>query len=175
MRSWMLRSLHFRPSCGILSLGRLVISRSISNCKISNPNFRGFSAKKNEPHNALIHRCRANINTLIAQNEKRLTFPDLFIPVRSPESSPFRWNLEKFTKRDLLELLTALCRAEALIDERGRPAAYARVVASVSKRLRLSISESSAYNERDIILNIKRNPAAFISHLVTCLTGSLKI
>ncbi|WP_141682434.1 hypothetical protein [Alistipes sp. CHKCI003] len=83
--------------------------------------------------------------------------------------------MEKFTKRDLLELLTALCRAEALIDERGRPAAYARVVASVSKRLRLSISESSAYNERDIILNIKRNPAAFISLLSACLMENTKI
>ena len=105
----------------------------------------------------------------------RLTFPELFTPVLPGEKSPFHWNLDKFTKRDLLELLTALCRAEAIVDDRGKPAAYARVVSSVAERLHLSISESSAYNERDTILNIKRNPAAFISHLVTCLTGSLKI
>ena len=124
---------------------------------------------------SLIHRCRTNITTLIDQNEKRLTFPELFTPVLPGEKSPFHWNLDKFTKRDLLELLTALCRAEAIVDDRGKPAAYARVVSSVAERLHLSISESSAYNERDTILNIKRNPAAFISHLVTCLPGSLKI
>lgn len=122
-----------------------------------------------------LKQAKRKINLYIRQNNQRLSFPDLFTPTRSAERSPLHWNLEKFTKRDLLELLTALCRAEAIVDDRGKPAAYARVVSSVAERLHLSISESSAYNERDTILNIKRNPAAFISHLVTCLTGSLKI
>lgn len=75
---------------------------------------------------SLIHRCRTNITTLIDQNEKRLTFPELFTPVLPSEKSPFHWNLDKFTKRDLLELLTALCHAEAIVDDRGKPATYER-------------------------------------------------
>ena len=171
----MVLSLHFRLCCGSLPQVGSATWRLISSCTICTHSSLWPCAKKNETSRSLIHRCRTNITTLIDQNEKRLTFPELFTPVLPGENSPFHWNLDKFTKRDLLELLTALCRAEAIVDDRGKPAAYARVVSSVAERLHLSISESSAYNERDTILNIKRNPAAFISHLVTCLTGSLKI
>jgi hypothetical protein len=76
----------------------------------------------------LVKRAKANLRTCIAQNEKRLTFPELFSPLSLPVLSPLHWDISKFTKRDLIELITALEAANAVIDDAGNPMPFTRLV-----------------------------------------------
>jgi len=80
--------------------------------------------KKNEHLRTLIKRARANLHTCIAQNEKRLTFPELFSPLFPPAPTPLHWDTSKFTKRDLIELITALEATNAIIDNVGNPVSF---------------------------------------------------
>lgn len=118
----------------------------------------------------LIKRAKANLRTAIAQNEKRLTFPELFSPIIPLSSRPLYWS-GKFSKRDLIELITALTDLGSISTSDGKPIAFITAVQEISTFLNVTISSSQAYNERDNIKSIKHNPAAFTEQLVATLKG----
>lgn len=127
------------------------------------------AAKKNEHLRTLLKRAKANLRTCIAQNEKRLTFPELFTPLSPPTRSPYRWN-DKFTKRDLIELATALEAIQAVVDSNGKPASFTQLIEHFSFSFNLSISSKTAYNEREYIRNVRRKSSEFIHQLEQALS-----
>ena len=128
------------------------------------------AAKKNEHFWALIKRAKANLRTCIAQNEKRLTFPELFSPTIPPPSSPLHWNTSKFSKRDLIELASALYASQAVVDNDGRPISFIQLAQSLASTMNIQFPNNTIYNEREYIRSVKRNTTAFISQLASALS-----
>lgn len=126
-------------------------------------------AKKNEHLRTFLKRAKANLRTCIAQNEKRLTYPELFSPTISPPRSPLYWN-NKFHKRDLIELATALETTQAILDDSGKPASFTKLIEHFSSAFNLPITTKFAFNERDYIRNVRRNSAEFIQYLNKALS-----
>lgn len=81
----------------------------------------------------------------IRHNEKRLTNPDLFVPLQSAARSPLYWN-SKYTKRDLIELISALDLVMAAVDAHGRETPFKRLVEAFSSLFNVSLDY--AYKER---------------------------
>lgn len=126
-------------------------------------------AKKNVELRQCIKRARANLRTCIAQNEKRIIYPELFSQTSAPPPSPLHWNSDKFSKRDLIELLTALENANVIIDEVGKPIPFTHIVEQFSHLLNVPISSKYAFKERDYILNIKYRTTAFLDQISASL------
>lgn len=106
--------------------------------------------------------------------EKQLQYPDLFSLTDKSSSShmsPLAWNTKSHSKRDLIELITALTDAGAILSSDGNSVAFATIVKEFASFLNVSISTSQAYNERDNIKSIKQNPASFTEKLVCILKG----
>lgn len=122
------------------------------------------AAKKNEHLRTLLKRAKANLRTCIAQNEKRLIFPELFSPTTPPPRSPLYWNATKYTKRDLIELITALEAINAIVGDNNKPSSFIEIVSSFESLLNISIS--NPYKERDLILTRKKCVTGFTDRLV---------
>lgn len=118
----------------------------------------------------LVKRAKANLRTCIAQNEKRLTFPELFSPLSPPVLSPLHWDISKFTKRDLIELITAIEATNAVIDDVGNPMPFTRLVESFSQLFNIPLTSKYAYKERDYILNLRGRATLFVDTLSSSLT-----
>lgn len=127
------------------------------------------AAKKNEHLWTLIKRAKANLRTCIAQNEKRLSFPDLFSPTIPPPRSPLHWS-DKFHRRDLIELVTALETTQAILDDSGKPVSFTKLIEHFSFAFNLPITTKTAFNERDYIRNVRRNSTEFIQLLDKALS-----
>nr|DAY94797.1 MAG TPA: RteC protein [Caudoviricetes sp.] len=82
--------------------------------------------KKNEYLHLLVKRACANIRACIAQNDKRLTFPELFSPT-VPSPSHLFW---KHNAVDLNELLTAMDFDMAICYADGTKASMSDLVCS---------------------------------------------
>lgn len=127
------------------------------------------AAKKNEHLRILLKRAKANLRTCIAQNEKRLTFPELFSPTIPPPRYSLHWS-DKFHRRDLIELVSALETTQAILDDSGKPASFTKLIEYFSFAFNLPITIKSAFNERDYIRNVRRNSAEFIQLLGKALS-----
>lgn len=126
------------------------------------------AAKKNELICLLVKRAKANLRTAIAQNEKRLTFPELFSPVVPQQYSHLHWNTDKLTKRDLIELLTALELTHAIVGDDGKPTSFAELISTFEKLLNVSLPKP--YKERDLILVRKKCVTDFTARLMRAIT-----
>ncbi|MBQ3186733.1 MAG: hypothetical protein IJB62_04145 [Alistipes sp.] len=107
--------------------------------------------------------------------EKQLQYPDLFTltdKLSHPTSSSLVWNTKTYTKRDLIELITALTDAGAILSPNGNSIAFSTAVKEFASFLNITISTSQAYNERDNIKSIKQNPASFTEKLVCIQKGT---
>lgn len=78
------------------------------------------------------------------------------------QGSSFHWS-EKLTKRDLIELLTALDQIEAFVDAGGRKISYSLLVETFEKLLTLDLSKS--YNIRTEVLSRKIKCTDFLNRL----------
>lgn len=108
--------------------------------------------------------------------EKQLQYPDLFTLTdksSTRSSSSLVWNTKTYTKRDLIELITALTDAGAILSPNGNSIAFATAVKEFASFLNITISTSQAYNERENIKSIKHNPASFTEKLVCIQKGTL--
>lgn len=114
----------------------------------------------------LVKRARANIRTCIAQNDKRLTYPDLFTPLSPPSRSPFHWN-DKFTKRDLIELATALEATHAILDDNHKPISFAELISRFEHIFNITLPKP--YKERDLILQRKKCVTDFTARMVRAI------
>lgn len=103
-------------------------------------------AKKNVEQVYNIRRAVNFTKTAISHNEKRLTYTELFSPITPTAKSPLHWNLQKFSKRDLIELLSALDLVMAVVDERGHPVAFKNITESFSTLFNIDLKY--AYKER---------------------------
>ena len=124
------------------------------------------AAKKNELICLLVKRAKTNLRTCIAQNEKRLTFPELFTPLSPPTRSPYRWN-DKFTKRDLIELATALEATQAILADNGKPISFAELISNLEQLFNITLS--NPYKERDLILQRKKCITDFTARMVRAI------
>ncbi len=92
------------------------------------------------------------VRTAIRHNDKRLTNPELFTSVQPRDKSPLYWSSD-FSKRDLVELISALCEIEAIDDSRGNPISYAAAVRSFESLFNISLG--NAHHERNRVLSRK--------------------
>lgn len=104
--------------------------------------------------------------------QKHLLYPSLFVPAPAHTSSPLHWNVDKYTRRDLIELISALGASDAIVDDHGKPVSYVQLVKHISEKLNSPISVKMAYKERDYITNYKHNPTAFLEQLVKSLANN---
>lgn len=104
--------------------------------------------------------------------QKHLIYPSLFAQRQKQTSSPLYWNNDKYTKRDLIELVSALGASGAIVDSEGKPISYIQLIKLVSSKLNSPISDKYAYKERDYVTNIKHNPTAFLEKLVRSLENN---
>ncbi len=151
---------HFRPRYESLPQARPATLKLILCYATCTPFSTRPSAKKNEPFRSLIHRCRSNINTLISQNDKRLTFPELFTPTRPTERSPLYWRQNSI---DLNELLTAFDLDEAIGYIDGRKASMTDVVASFEQFLNVKLGDSR--EAKRVVLKRKIKLTAYLDKL----------
>ena len=100
---------------------------------------------------------------------KHALYPSLFEQPAETTPSPLHWNINKFTKRDLIELASALFASGAIVDSSGSPISYSQLIKHLSEKLNTPISSKSAFKERDYILNVKQNTSAFIDQLARSL------
>lgn len=100
---------------------------------------------------------------------KHALYPSLFEQPAETTPSPLHWNINKFTKRDLIELASALFASGAIVDSSGGPISYSQLIKHLSEKLNTPISSKSAFKERDYILNVKQNTSAFIDQLARSL------
>lgn len=80
----------------------------------------------------------------------------------SRQASHFHWS-EKLTKRDLIELLTALDQIEAIVDASGKKISYSSLVETFEQLLNLDLSKS--YNIRTEVLSRKIKCTDFLNRL----------
>lgn len=105
--------------------------------------------------------------------QKHLIYPSLFAPRPDQSASPsLYWNNDKYTKRDLIELVSALGASGAIVDSSGKPISYIQLIKLVSSKLNSPISDKYAYKERDYVTNIKHNSTAFLEKLVRSLENN---
>lgn len=100
--------------------------------------------------------------------DKQLQYPVLFTPsVRSskPQPSTLYWNTDKFTKRDLIELVAAMAEIGVILDDKREPLSFTKLIEHISTFFNLQISTKSAFNERDYIRNIRCNAVEFTKKL----------
>lgn len=103
--------------------------------------------------------------------EKQLQYPELFASTASTQQpSPLHWDTSKFTKRDLIELITALEASNAIIDNLGNPISFTQLVESFSHLLNTPFTTKYAYKERDYILNFRGRAALFTDALSASLS-----
>lgn len=87
----------------------------------------------------------------------------IHLPKQPPrQSSQFHWS-EKLTKRDLIELLTALDQIEAIVDAGGKKISYSLLVETFEQLLNLDLSKS--YNIRSEVLSRKIKCTDFLNRL----------
>ncbi|WP_099463891.1 RteC domain-containing protein [Parabacteroides provencensis] len=80
----------------------------------------------------------------------------------SRQASHFHWS-EKLTKRDLIELLTALDQTEAIVDASGKKISYSSLVEIFEHLFNLNLSKS--YNIRTEVLSRKIKCTDFLNRL----------
>ncbi len=103
--------------------------------------------------------------------EKQLQYPDLFtLTANSPQPSPLHWNTNKFSKRDLIELASALYASQAVVDNDGRPISFIQLAQGLASTMNIQFPNNTIYNEREYIRSVKRNTTAFISQLASALS-----
>lgn len=78
------------------------------------------------------------------------------------QASGFHWS-DKFTKRDIIELLTALDQIEAIVDTSGKKISYSLLVETFEQLLNLDLSKS--YNIRTEVLSRKIKCTDFLNRL----------
>lgn len=100
---------------------------------------------------------------------KRILYPDLFSQLNTPPPSPLHWNTSKFSKRDLIELVSALFAAQAIVDSDGNPVSFIQITQHLGNVVNIHFPNNTAYNEREYIRSVKRNTTAFISQLANSL------
>ena len=86
-----------------------------------------------------------------------------------PPPSPLHWNTSKFSKRDLIELVSALFAAQAIVDSDGNPVSFIQITQHLGNVVNIHFPNNTAYNEREYIRSVKRNTTAFISQLANSL------
>ena len=67
--------------------------------------------------------------------DKQLQYPVLFTPsVRSskPQPSTLYWNTDKFTKRDLIELVAAMAEIGVILDDKREPLSFTKLIEHIS-------------------------------------------
>lgn len=115
----------------------------------------------------------ALVSVEVDLRDKQLQYPSLFTltekVTNSKKPSEFHWNLEKFTKRDLIELITALEANGAIIDNDGNSISFTRLIEYFAASFSVAIPSKYAYKERDYILNIKRRSPSFIDFIASSL------
>lgn len=104
---------------------------------------------------AAIHFIQSELELL---KEARIHSPKQ--PSRQP--SQFHWS-DKFTKRDIIELLTALDQIEAIVDASGKKISYSLLVETFEQLLNLDLSKS--YNIRTEVLSRKIKCTDFLNRL----------
>lgn len=99
--------------------------------------------------------------------ERSLVYPSI-IPKQTPTPNipVLNWNKE-FTKRDLIELITALEYIGAINDSTGRGVPFSLLV-SISETM-LNITLPNAYKIREEVLSRKTKPTDFLNRLVNAL------
>ena len=124
-------------------------------------------AKKNEHLWALIKRARANLRTCIAQNEKRLTFPDLFSPTIPPPSSSLHWNTNKYPKNSLVSLITAIDAVGVCTNSKGERSPFIAIVKEFEYLFNITLP--NAYARRDELLGRGESRVRFLRDLMRSL------
>ena len=87
----------------------------------------------------------------------------IHLPKQLPrQPSQIHWS-EKLTKRDLIELLTALDQTEAIVDASGKKISYSSLIETFEQLLNLDLSKS--YNIRSEVLSRKIKCTDFLNRL----------
>ena len=81
------------------------------------------------------------------QNEKRLTYPDLFIPLQPPAASPLNWSLKAIC---LSEILVALDLDSAITLANGTAAPFAEVVREFERFFNIKLGDPR-YVKRSVL------------------------
>lgn len=127
------------------------------------------AAKKNKHLWTLIKRAKANLRTCIAQNEKRLFFPDLFAPTIPPPRSPLHWNVKKYPKNSLVSLITALDAVGVCTNSKGEQSPFIAIVKEFEYLFNTPLP--NAYARRDELLGRGESRVRFLRELVRSLGG----
>ena len=83
----------------------------------------------------------------LRQNEKRLTYPDLFIPLQPPADSPLHWSLKAVC---LSEILVALDLDSAITLANGTTAPFAEVVREFERFFNITLGDPR-YVKRSVL------------------------
>lgn len=102
---------------------------------------------------------------LMLLNE-RVMHPSLFQPPRKHDIPDLFWSSE-FTKRDLVELLSALEYLGPILNAVGKYAPFSVLVAFAEKTLNISLP--NAYKIREEVLNRKTKSTDFLERLIDAL------
>ena len=116
----------------------------------------------NESHANLSPYITAAIHFINAELELLKFQPKLPLKPQARQQSQFNWS-EKFTKRDLIELLTSLDQIGAIVDVNGKKISYSLLVETFEKMLNLELSKS--YNIRTEVLSRKIKCTDFLNRL----------
>lgn len=109
--------------------------------------------------------------------DKQLQYPVLFTPATrssKPQTSPLYWNTDKFSKRDLIELVAAMAEIGVILDDKREPLSFTKLIEHISTFFNLQISTKSAFNERDYIRNIRCNAVEFTKKLNEAFKKNVK-
>ncbi len=130
--------------------------------KFSEFSKRASNAKKNAALHDYLKQAEHKISFYLRQNERRLTYPELFTPLQPPAiaKSPLHWEAKK---SDLYEILIALDRL-GVITENGKPASFTKIVREFFKAVNIPYDQE-CHNERIRILNRKTKKTVFIDAL----------
>lgn len=97
---------------------------------------------------------------------ERVVHPSLFQPTRKNDIPDLFWSSE-FTKRDLVELLSALEYLGPILNAVGKYAPFSVLVAFAEKTLNVSLP--NAYKIREEVLNRKTKSTDFLERLIDAL------
>lgn len=97
---------------------------------------------------------------------ERVVHPSLFQPPRKNDIPDLFWSSE-FTKRDLVELLSALEYLGPILNAVGKYAPFSVLVAFAEKTLNVSLP--NAYKIREEVLNRKTKSTDFLERLIDAL------
>lgn len=97
---------------------------------------------------------------------ERVVHPSLFQPPRKNDIPDLFWSSE-FTKRDLVELLSALEYLGPILNAVGKYAPFSVLVAFAEKTLNISLP--NAYKIREEVLNRKTKSTDFLERLIDAL------